>query len=143
MVQEIKRELRTKRGRLVLFMGICIITLLTLVRMEKITSAKPSGDVIRNIEFEIRDMTFGQDNPTVQLRSGETVRFVITNYDLGMKHDFSIEGTDVRTRILNYGEKDSVIFHVPSTEKDMVYLCGLHALTMRGALSVRKDVGFI
>jgi len=83
-------------------------------------------------------MAFGNNNPTVQLRSNETVRFIITNMDQGMRHDFSIEGTEVRTRILNYGEKDAVIFHVPKTEKEMVYLCNLHALTMRGLLSVRK-----
>lgn len=140
MVKMLKKELQTKRGRLVLLMGMSLIAAFFVVGAVSKTSAKVSKRDIRNIEFEIRGMAFGNDNPTIQLRSGETVRFIIYNFDKGMKHNFSIEGTDVHTRIINYGEKDSVIFHVPKTEKEMVYLCDLHALTMRGALSVRKVV---
>ena len=141
MVKMIKKELKTTRGRLVLLMSVALIASFFIIGMVSKTSATVTNlELIRNIEIEIRDMAFATDNPTVYLRAGETVRFIITNLDEGMIHDFSIEGTDVRTRIMNYGEQDSVIFQVPPSADDMVYLCTLHILTMRGSLSISTDI---
>jgi plastocyanin len=142
MVKTIKKELGTWRGKMILFVAICVITSLTLIRMETMTSANLIEGGIRTIELEIRNMTFGVNNPTIDLRPGETVRFVITNLDPGMKHEFNIEGTEVHSRLLRYGDKDSVLFHTPMADEKLVYVCSLHSLKMRGFLHVNNELAF-
>ena len=81
-------------------------------------------------------MAFGDNNPTLYLKPKETVRFVIHNFDLGMKHNFLIQETDAASEILDYGEQAAVLFTAPSDEGELTYECSLHALMMRGQLVI-------
>ncbi len=137
MVKRIKKELRTWQGQSVLGVTICLIALTMLFKMEMITSAKSSDDGIREIKLEIRSMAFAGNNPDLHVRPGETVRFIIHNLDPGMKHEFQIPGTDITTRLLEYGEKDTVLYQAPDEEKEMQYICNRHSLVMHGRLSVK------
>lgn len=137
MVEQIKKELKTSRGKLKFFLMMIAIVLFTLSKMEIISSAKPALEDIRSIVLEIRNMTFGDNNPTIYLNRGETVKFVIHNLDPGMKHNFTIEGTGIRTPLLDYGKKESVLFTAPATQEERVYFCMPHALKMKGLLRVQ------
>ena len=138
MVKEIKRELRTFRGKVILVISVMFIASSIWVNMGTSTQANPPDQNIRVIELEIKGMVFGDNNPDIYLSPGETVRFVITNLDPGMTHEFKIRGTDIKTRALEFGEQDSVTFQTPQTENDLMYICSWHALTMRGNLFVRS-----
>ena len=105
-----------------------------------ITQAKPVNDVVRAIEINIIDMAFESNNPDLYVAPGETVRFVVTNLDPGLIHDFKILGTNVKTRNLKYGQKDSVLFRAPQGEFDLTYVCTWHILSMTGKLLVRSDI---
>ncbi len=109
--------------------------------LESNSSAQDSPNP-REILLKIQNMSFGNNNPAIYLKPGETVRFIIHNLDAGMKHDFVIQGTDVASRILDYGEKDAVLFTAPRDEKEMKYECSLHALMMQGRLVVSHDYAF-
>jgi len=141
MAKKIKRELRTWRGQALLVIIICVIALGILLKMEMTTAAKPMDAAIREIKLEIRGMAFAGNNPDLQVRPGETVRFIIHNLDPGVKHEFQIPGTDITTRLLAYGEKDTVLYHAPGEEKELQYICNRHSLVMKGRLSVKhKDL---
>jgi len=135
MVAEIKREIQTPRGKLILLLTICLFVFIGWVTMKTATSAESVTD-IREITFEIRGMAFGDDNPTIQIRPRETVRFTIHNLHPGMKHNFAIVGTDIRTRLLSYNEKESILFR-RTAEGEWVYQCDPHAAQMNGRLIVR------
>ncbi len=139
MVQHIKRELKTLRGKVILVLSVIFLTFSIWIAMDTITQANSPDQNIRIIAIEIKDMVFGNNNPDIYLLPGETVRFVITNLDPGMTHEFKINGTDVKTRALEFGEQDSILFQAPKTENDMMYICSWHSLTMRGNLLVRSE----
>lgn len=139
MVKQIKRELRTFRGKVVLVLSIMLFTSSIWFVTGKSIQANPTDKNIRVIELEIKDMTFGDNNPDIYLQPGETVRFVITNLDPGMTHEFKIQGTNIKTRTLEFGEQDSITFHTPQTENDLMYICSWHALSMKGNLFVRSE----
>jgi plastocyanin len=51
----------------------------------------------RTIHLSMKGYAFNDSNPTLTLRAGERVRFVLTNDEEGMsRHDFEIVGTDTR-----------------------------------------------
>ena len=104
MVKEIKRELRTFRGKVILVISVMFIASSIWVNMGTSTQANPPDQNIRVIELEIKGMVFGDNNPDIYLSPGETVRFVITNLDPGMTHEFKIKGTEIKTRALEFGE---------------------------------------
>jgi len=140
MVKQIKRELRTFRGKVFLALLIMLFASSIWFYASTSTQANPVEQNIRVIELEIKDMVFGNNNPDIYLLPGETVRFVITNLDPGMTHEFKIRGTDIKTRALEFGEQDSIIFQTPETENDLMYICSWHALSMRGNLFVRSEL---
>jgi len=140
MVKQIKRELGTWRGKIILLGSILFFSYMTLFNIDTFIQAKPVKPNIRIIELEIKDMAFGDNNPNIYLLLGETVRFVIKNSDHGMTHEFKIKGTKIKTRILEFGEQDSIIFQAPQTENDLLYICSWHALSMRGNLFVRSEI---
>lgn len=139
MVKMIKKELGTFRGKLIFVLVMIIFTCIIVFYMETITQAKPIDQNVRVIELEIKDMVFGNNNPDIYVLLGETVRFVITNLDPGMIHEFKIKGTHTKTHALKYGEKDTIIFRAPQDERDLVYFCSWHAIIMRGNLIVRAE----
>lgn len=135
MVEQIKKELKTPQGKLRVSLLTIVMMLLAVSAMGLVSPDKPQD--IRSIVLEIRNMAFAGNNPTIYLNRGETVKFVIHNLDAGMKHNFTIAGTDIRTPLLNYGEKESVIFTAPTTGEERVYFCIPHALHMKGLLRVQ------
>lgn len=135
MVEQIKKELKTPQGKLRVSLLTIVMMLLAVSAMGLVSPDKPQD--IRSIVLEIRNMAFAGNNPTIYLNRGETVKFVIHNLDAGMKHNFTIAGTDLRTPLLNYGEKESVIFTAPTTGEERVYFCIPHALHMKGLLRVQ------
>ena len=139
MVKKIQKELKTFRGKVILVLSMMFFTSIIWFYMDTNTQANPPDQNIRVIELEIKNMVFGNNNPDIYLLPGETVRFVITNLDPGMTHEFKIRGTDIKTRALEFGEQDSIIFQTPQTENDLLYICSWHALTMRGNLFVRSE----
>jgi len=139
MVKIIKRELKTVRGKLILLISMIFFTGIIWLYTSAITQANPPEQNIRVIELKIKNMTFGNNNPDIYLMPGEVVRFVITNLDPGMTHEFKIKGTSIKTRALEFGEQDSVTFQTPQTENDLMYICSWHALTMKGNLFVRSE----
>lgn len=139
MVKQIKRELKTFRGKVVLALTVMFLTSSIWIAMDTITQANAPNQDIRVIDLKIKGMVFGDNNPDIYLTPGETVRFVITNLDPGMIHEFKIKGTHIKTRALKFDEQDSIIFQAPQTENDLMYICSWHALTMKGNLYVRSD----
>ena len=137
MVEKIKKELRTTKGKSILFIVLCIILALGWFLKGAVIAAAPSKSSVREIVFKIQNMTFGENNPTIFIAPGETVRFTIYNFDKGMKHNFNIEGTEISTRILHYGEKESVLFSSP-TVGEWTYFCHPHSSLMRGRLIVHQ-----
>lgn len=140
MVQHIKRELKTFRGKVILVISITFITGSIWFYMSANTQANPPNQNMRVIELEIKGMAFGDNNPDIYLIPGETVRFIITNLDPGMTHEFKISGTDIKTRALEFGEQDSITFQAPQAENNLMYICSWHALTMRGNIFVRSKI---
>ena len=135
MVKKIKQKLKTPGGWFIL---LIVLSTLTLVGWMA-TSTEPSNRDIRDIVLEIRGMAFAENNPNIHIDPGETVRFIIHNLDPGMKHNFTVEGTDISTRLLYYGEKESVLF-TPPREGQWVYFCAPHAAKMRGILQVSREL---
>jgi len=140
MVKIIKKELRTWRGKAILSCAIAAVSCTVFFSFDTVTQAKQTESVIRVIEIEIKDMMFGRNNPDIYVSPGETVRFVVINMDPGMLHDFRILGTDVKTRNLKFGQKDSVVFRAPQEEFELVYICTWHAIDMVGKLLVRSNI---
>ena len=139
MAKKIKKESRIFRGKLILVLSMVFFASIILFTLDTISQAKPTDQNVRVIELEMKNMTFSDNNPDIYLLPGETVRFVITNLDPGMIHEFKIKGTHTKTRTLKYGEKDTVLFRAPQGERDFVYICSWHAIMMRGNLIVRAE----
>ena len=137
MVEQIKKELKTPRGKLKFSLMTIALILCAVSAMGLVTPPKPAVGDIRSIVLEIQNMAFRNNNPTIYLNRGETVKFVIHNLDRGMKHNFTIEGTDLRTPLLEYNEKGSILFTAPTTEDERVYFCIPHALHMKGLLRIQ------
>ena len=135
MVQYIKKQVKTPRGRFIALTFFSGLLFLGWVKLEASTT-KISENNIREIVLEIRNMSFGDNNPTLYLKPKETVRFVIYNLDLGMKHNFLIQETDAASEILDYGEQAAVVFTAPSQEGALTYACSLHVLMMRGRVVI-------
>jgi len=139
MVQEIKRELNTFRGKAILLASVIMITIAGWVITEKGSAANQNDLRIREIVLEIQDMTFGDNNPTIILQHNESVIFTIINLDRGIKHNFAIPGTYVNTPLLEYNQKVSVHFRA-TEEGEKIYQCNPHASMMNGRLIIRKSI---
>jgi plastocyanin len=99
------------------------------------------GPAPREIRVVVRDMNFYVDgrtdeNPTLRLRAGETVRVVLRNEDEGMKHDFAIPGWNTATRRIESGEEASVTFRVPDGAASQSYTCRPHSSIMQGTIQI-------
>ena len=105
--------------------------------------ASSSGaDDVRRIDIVVRDMAFYVDNgteanPVIALRAGERVRLRVRNEDAGMRHDFTIKGWTVATKMLDdRGEEDVIEFRVPAERGAQTYACTPHAQMMTGSIRV-------
>jgi plastocyanin len=103
--------------------------------------AAETGEASREVRLVVRDMTFyleGSDepNPTLRLRAGETVRFVLRNEDRGMKHDFTVPAWKAATPLITAMRETAVTITAPVRGARTVYHCTPHEETMRGTILV-------
>jgi plastocyanin len=75
-------------------------------------------------------------NPTIQLRPGEHVRFVLRNEAAGFTHDFSIPALDLMIEPVESGAVRSVSIRVPHRSGRYPYVCRPHAQMMKGTVAV-------
>jgi plastocyanin len=92
--------------------------------------------IVRGMAFYV-DGEFTRPNPTITLRPGERVRFVVRNEERGMSHDFAVPSVGVATNLLQWRDAGAVTFDVPAEPGSYEYLCNPHRLMMKGALQVR------
>ena len=50
-----------------------------------------------------------QSNPTLHVKLGDTVKITLTNTGT-QPHDFILEGYNIKTKVLNSGQSDSIVF---------------------------------
>lgn len=99
------------------------------------TSDTMSADGVREIRLEGSEFKFSLASLT--LKKGEKVRLILGNTGK-MKHDFVVDELNVRTKIINNGETDTVEF-TPETAGTFEFYCsvGQHrANGMKGMLTV-------
>ncbi len=75
------------------------------------------------------------ENPTLRVRSGQTVEIVLRSQDRGMKHDLVIADLDKRTEPVAFGESATLRFTAPEPGT-YAYFCSMHPKIMRGQLIV-------
>jgi FtsP/CotA-like multicopper oxidase with cupredoxin domain len=103
--------------------------------------AADTSDSLREITLVTRDMAFyldGSDipNPVLTMRAGETVRIVLRNEDVGMKHTFEIGAWDQAVPSTQGGRTASAVIEVPNRPGRHEYVCGPHPALMRGLVEV-------
>jgi nitrite reductase (NO-forming) len=79
-----------------------------------------------------------QNNPTLQVHKGDTVKVTLTNTGT-LRHDFTLEGYNIKTSVLNPGQSDSIVFKADTTGT-FTYYCsvpGHKDLGMQGQLIVQ------
>lgn len=86
----------------------------------------PSGPV-RTVAMSMSDYTFNGTNPTLKVKAGERVKFVVTNDENSrVLHNFRIVGMDVPCeRELLPGEKREVTVTIPPSG-EFAYTCCTH-----------------
>jgi plastocyanin len=109
-------------------------------------AARSAMQVVR-IEVVIEQMTFRApdagnptsmvDNPTLRVRTGQTVEIVLRSLDPGMKHDLLIPDLDLRADAVSDGETSTLRFTAPRPGT-YTYLCSMHPKLMRGELVVTE-----
>jgi plastocyanin len=95
----------------------------------------------REIRLVVRSMTFYLDgaadpNPTLRLKRGERVRFVVRNEDAGMYHDFVVSGWDAASGLIAGKTQAAVALRAPSQAGSTSYHCTPHQQLMRGTILV-------
>jgi Cupredoxin-like domain len=128
------------RASLIVFAVVGALALIPRFAGDVLRGADDAASV-REIHLVAKDMTFyveGQDgpNPTLHARSGERIRIVLRNADIGMSHNFAIRSWSVNTRILKGKGQDSIEFTVPATRGTHLYSCTPHAEMMSGTIVV-------
>ena len=121
--------------------GFAAMALVAAAALLPMIGASREADPIREVRLVARDMTYyldGQDqpNPTLRLRAGERVKFVLRNEDDGMNHDFTVRQWDVGVGAISGKGSDSVTFTVPAQRGSHVYSCTPHPSSMRGVIEV-------
>ena len=99
------------------------------------------ADSPREITLVTRDMAFyldGSDtsNPVLMMRAGETVRIVLRNEDVGIKHTFEVGTWDRAVPSAQGGRTASAVIEVPGRPGRYEYVCGPHPALMRGVIEV-------
>jgi plastocyanin len=116
-----------------------LVAALAIVAMP--TRPAEMRDSRREVRLVIRGMAFYLDgsaeaNPTLRLRTGETVRLVLRNEDRGMHHDFTIPAWKTATPLVAGVGEDAIEITAPSRGARTDYHCTPHAATMRGTIIV-------
>ena len=116
--------------------AVALVCLFVLLPMPASTQA-----AIREITLETRNMAFylaGDDtpNPTIRLRAGEEVRFVLRNRDRGIKHNLAIDGWGLVSTTVAAQTTTTLRVRAPKRVGTQVYTCTPHREMMRGVLEV-------
>lgn len=133
----VRQQAWSPRGRATLVavlvvLGVGLFTLLPLV-------AGPESP--REIVLVVRGMTFYLEgdtapNPTIAVRVGEDLRFVLRNEEPGVLHNLAVKAWDVETPVLRGAGTASVRVRVPERAGRTDYRCTPHAQMMRGVIEV-------
>src|SRR6185436_12699588 len=105
-----------------------------LIAAAGVLAVKAQDPAPREVRIVVRDMTYYVDgsseaNPTIRMRQGETVRFVLRNEDAGMKHDFVVADWDKATGLIAGKREAAVVVHAPSLPGRATYHCTPHEET--------------
>ena len=75
-------------------------------------------------------------NPVLRMRAGETVRIVLRNEDVGIKHTFEVGTWDQAVLSTKGGRTASTVIDVPDRPGPHEYVCSPHSALMRGVIEV-------
>ena len=122
---------------------VSLVVMLLVVAGMLLPRLVSSRESVRDITITARDMAFvvseiADPNPTLALMAGEQVKVTLRNDDKGMLHDFSIPEWGVRTGSVEWGEKRTITFRVPTTASTPTYICTPHSAMMSGRIIVSK-----
>ena len=120
----------------VLTLAVGAVSLLLLLPL-----AASTRTAVRDITLVARDMAFYLDggsepNPTIQVRTGETVQLTVLNRDPGLKHNLTIEALGLDMPHLETDASMRVRFRAPSRPGHLPYVCAPHSEMMRGVIEV-------
>jgi plastocyanin len=119
-----------------------IAAAVALVAAAVVTSAGAREDV-REIHLVARGMAFYLDadpvtaNPTIPVRAGERVRFVLRNETPGIDHDLAIADFGAGLSPLAVHTAASFDLDVPDRPGRHEYACRPHAIMMKGVVEVQ------
>ena len=96
---------------------------------------------VRDITLVVRGMAFYLDggsepNPTIQVRTGETVQLTLLNRDPGLKHNLTIEALGLDMPHLETDASMKVRLRAPSRPGRLPYVCAPHGEMMHGVIEV-------
>ncbi len=114
---------------------LVVVALLTLLTLGGSMRSGSGSALVREIVLSARDLAFNESNPTLTLRPGERVRFVVRNDDPGVLHSITLPGIDSRVRLVRPGEQVAFEVSVPEGGR-FEYTCPQHLPKMRGRIEV-------
>jgi plastocyanin len=122
-----------------LFVAAATVVLVALA-VAVATAVRPGAET-REIVLSARGMSFYLDgdpspNPTIRLRAGERVRFVLRNEAAGLAHDLFIPGLGVSLEPIQSGASLAAVVRVPAAPGTFPYICRPHAQMMQGTVVV-------
>jgi plastocyanin len=126
-----------------LTIGILAIVVLAGVTLLPLVANSRSAASTREIALVARGMSFylagdpSTPNPTLVVRPGERVRFVLENVDAGLNHNFAVPGWSVATDEIKGKGTASIEVAIPEDAGRYEYTCTPHAIMMKGTIEVR------
>ena len=120
--------------------AVLLVVIVTAVAGVLASRATARAEV-REIALVARGMAFyaggSGANPTITLRPGERVRFIVRNETPGMLHDIAIDALGVAMNPVAAGETGTLELQVPGTPGRHEYYCRPHAVMMKGVVEIR------
>lgn len=98
------------------------------------TPAREVTVVARGMAFYLADDP--SPNPTIRVKAGERVRFVLRNEDRGFVHDFAVPAAGGAVDQVSWNETNAATIEMPSAPGTYEYVCRPHRLMMSGTLIV-------
>jgi len=122
-----------------MFIGAATVALVAL-GVAVATAVRPAAGP-REIVLTARGMSFYVDgdaspNPTIRVRAGEHVRFVLHNEAPGLVHDLTIPGLGVTLEPIEAGASRAAVLRIPVSPGTFPYSCRPHARMMQGTVVV-------
>jgi len=108
-----------------------------------VVSSAGAREQVREIHLVARGMAFYLDadpttaNPTIAVRRGERVRFVLRNETPGIEHDLAIASVGVGLPPIAVGHVAAFDLEVPDRTGRHEYACRPHAVMMKGVVEIQ------